>query len=64
MAQKSAGIDPPAGMRNTRHLIEPILPEKEPENRAENVRRADIWLKIVRGLVGMASLVTVYLAVC
>ena len=49
-------------LRNTRYLAEPVLPVKELENPVENAPLAGTWLKIVRGLVGMASLVTVYLA--
>jgi len=44
-------------------LIEPSPPEKEPKNPVGNAALlTDSWLKIVRGLVGVASLVTVYLA--
>ena len=43
-------------------MIEPSPPEKEPKNPVENAPLTDSWLKIVRGLVGVASLVTVYLA--
>ena len=55
-------IDSSAVMGKTRRLVEPSPPEKEPENPAENAPLAGSWLKIVRGLVGVASLVTVYLA--
>ena len=43
-------------------MVEPFPPEKEPKNPVENAPLTGSWLKIVRGLVGVASLVTVYLA--
>ena len=49
-------------MGKTRRLIEPFPSEKEPESPVEKAPLAGSWLKIVRGLVGVASLVTVYLA--
>ena len=45
-------------MGKTPRLVEPFPTENEPKN----APLADSWLKIVRGLVGVASLVTVYLA--
>ncbi len=43
-------------------MVEPFPPEKEPGNPVKNAPLAGSWLKIVRGLVGVASLVTIYLA--
>ena len=55
-AIKSTVIDSSAVMGKTRRLVEPIPPEKEPENPAENAGLTDSWPKDRTGLKDILNL--------